>query len=97
MEHIFTLTNRVNIAKRMTSETAALKDWRIRNKHNRAMREIARELTAGKGYIIASVKELVAKYGTLCHYEATAPGADEKHVFGLQMNIIWHRIEFTAI
>lgn len=68
-----TLTNRVNIAKRLTAETATIKDWRIRNKHNRAMREIARELTAGKGYIIASVKELTAKYGALCHYETAAP------------------------
>lgn len=91
------LSTRVTWAKRVTEETANMKDWRVRNRHNRAMREIARELTAGKGHIIASVKELAAKYGTLCHYEATAPGADEKHVWGLQMNIIWHRIEFTAI
>lgn len=92
-----TLTNRVNIAKRMTADTAALKDWRIRNKHNRAMREIAWELTAGKGYLIATVKELTAKYGALCHHETTAPGADEKSVWGLQMNSVWHKIQFVAI
>lgn len=92
-----TLTNRVNIAKRMTANTAALKDWRIRNKHNRAMREIARELTAGKGYLIATVKELAAKYGTLCHYDTTAPGADVKHIWGLQMNEICRKIQFVAI
>lgn len=76
-----TLTNRVNIARRMTASTAALKDWRIRNKHNRAMREIARQLTAGKGYIIASVRELKQRYGELCHYEVTAPGADKKKIW----------------
>lgn len=92
-----TLTNRVNIAKRMTANAAALKDWRIRNKHNRAMREIARELTAGKGYLIATVKELAAKYGTLCHYETAAPGADIKRVWGLQMNSIGRKIQFVAI
>lgn len=92
-----TLTNRVNIAKRMTANAAALKDWRIRNKHNRAMREIARELTAGKGYIIATVKELAAKYGTLCHYETAAPEADIKRVWGLQMNIVCRKIQFVAI
>ena len=92
-----TLTNRVNIAKRMTAETATIKDWRIRNKHNRAMHEMARELTAGKGYIIASVRELAEKYGKLCHYETTAPGADKKHIWGLQMNSIWHKIQFVAI
>ncbi len=92
-----TLTNRVNIAKRMTATTAALKDWRIRNKHNREMREIARELTAAKGYIIASVRELAEKYGNLCHYETTAPDADVKRVWGLQMNCIWRKIQFVAI
>lgn len=92
-----TLTNRVNIAKRMTASTAALKDWRIRNKHNREMREIARELTAGKGYVIATVKDLAAKYGALCHYDAAAPGADEKRIWGLQMNSIWLKIQFVAI
>lgn len=91
------LTNRVNIAKRMTANTAALKDWRIRNKHNRAMREIARELTAGKGYLIATVKELAAKYGALCHYETAAPGADIKRVWGLQLNSIGRKIQFVAI
>lgn len=87
----------MNIAKRMTANTANIKDWQIRNKHNRAMREIARELTAGKGYLIATVKELAAKYGTLCHYETTAPGADEKRVWGLKMDIVWHKIQFVAI
>lgn len=78
-----TLTSRINIAKRMTASTAALKDWRIRNKHNRAMREIARQLTAGKGYIIASVRELKQRYGELCHYEVTAPGADKKKIWAI--------------
>lgn len=92
-----TLTNRVNIAKRMTADTAALKDWRIRNKHNRSMREIALELTAGKGYVIASVNELSEKYGTLCHYSPDAHGAYEKRVWGLKMNVICRKILFVSI
>ena len=78
-----TLTDRVNMAKRITASTAALKDWRVRSKHNRAMREIARQLTAGKGYIIASVKELKQRYGELCHYEVTAPGSDRKTIWAI--------------
>lgn len=78
-----TLTARANIAKRMTAKAATLKDWRVVNKHNRAMREIAREMTSGKGYIIATVKELAAKYGKLCHYETTAYGADKKEIWGI--------------
>lgn len=92
-----TLTTRVNIAKQMTMNTAAMKDWRIKNKHNHAMREIARKLIDGKGYIIASIRELAEKYGNLCHYEITIPDADMKYVWGLQMNSIWHKIQFTAI
>ena len=57
----------------------------------------AREISGGKGYIIASVKELAAKYGTLCHYETTAPGADAKRAWGLQMNEVHRKIQFTAI
>lgn len=78
-----TLTDRVNMAKRITASTAALKDWRVRSKHNRAMREIARQLTAGKGYIIASVRELKQRYGELCHYEVTAPSADRKTIWAI--------------
>jgi hypothetical protein len=81
----------------MTAETANLKDWRVHNRHNRAMREIAREISGGKGYIIASVKELAQKYGCMCHYETTAPGADAKRVWGLQMNEIYRKIQFVAI
>lgn len=92
-----TLTNRVNIAKRMTADTAALKDWRVRNKKNRSMRGIARDLTGGKGYIIASVKDLYAKYGTMCHYSPDAPGAGKKRVWGIRMNIIHREIQFVSI
>lgn len=92
-----TLTKRVNIAKRMTEETANMKDWQVRNRHNRAMREIARGISDGKGYIIASVRELTQKYGNLCHYDTIATGADAKHVWGLQMNEIYRKIQFVAI
>lgn len=92
-----TLTNRVNIAKRMTANTAAVKDWRIRNKRNRAMREIARELTAGKGYIIASVKNLSEKYGSLCHYDTSAIGSEKKRVWAISYNSVWRSIDFVAI
>lgn len=78
-----TLTSRVNLARRITANTAAIKDWRVTNKHNRAMREIARQLTAGKGYIIASARELKQRYGELCLYEVAAPGADRKTIWAI--------------
>lgn len=92
-----TFNNRVNIAKKMNNETATIKDWRIRNRHNRAMREIARQLSADKGYMIATVKELKAMYGDLCDYEANASNADVKNVWALQMDILSNQIQFVAI
>lgn len=91
------MTRRIEIARNMTADTAALKDWRVRNKHNRAMRQIARGLTADKGYIIATVRELAERYGTLCQYEKNASGADEKRVWGLHMNDVYRKILFVAI
>lgn len=93
----FTLAHRANVAKSLTDKTAALKDWRVRNKHNRAMREIAREWMNGKGYFIGSVIELKNKYGDLCHYETAAPGADKKCVWAVLAPIRYGKILFAAI
>ena len=93
----FTIKHRANVAKSLTDETAVLKDWRVRNKHNRAMREIAREWINGKGYFIGSVIELKNKYGDLCHYESTAPGADKKCVWAVMAPIKYGKILFVAI
>lgn len=94
---IMRITRRIEIARNMTAATAALKDWRVRNKHNRTMRQIARDVAADRGYIIATVEYLKAKYGDLCHYEAPSGNADKKHVWGIRMNNVWHRIVFVAI
>lgn len=92
-----TLNQRIEIAKSLTSRTANTKDWQIRNKHNRAMREIAREWTDSKGYIIASVKELSVKYGQLCHFEANMPDVDKKRVWAVVFNQTWKKLQFAAI
>lgn len=92
-----TLSKRIEVARLRTSKTANMEDWRIRNKRNRAMREIAREWMSGKGYIIASVKDLSAKYGDLCHYEVSAPSADDKRVWSIGDNSIWRKLQFIAI
>lgn len=97
MKTTFTLQNRVNIAKEMTVMSASMKDWRIRNKHNKAMREVAREWMNGKGYFIGSVIELKNKYGDLCHYETNAPGADKKCVWAVDYNDVNKRLEFVGI
>ena len=55
--------NAIEIAKKLTARTAEMKDWRIRNKYNRKMRQIARDLVElNGGYIIATPAELQAIY-----------------------------------
>ena len=50
------------IAKSYTEEAANVKDWRLRNAKDREFKEIAKELMADKGYIIATNYELAKKY-----------------------------------
>lgn len=93
----FRLSTRVKIAKQLTSNTADLKDWRIRNKHNREMRDIARILTQDKGYIIATPKEMSDKYRKLFLFDPCAPDQDKRFEWALQMNAIWRKIEFVPV
>ena len=74
-----------------------MKDWQIRNKHNRQMREIAREWTAGRGYMISTLKDLRKRYGSLSHYDVNAPGANVLRVWAVDYNSVWKRLQFTPI
>lgn len=76
----FRLQGRIDFAKDMTSEVANMKDWRVRNKHNRAMREIARELVESNGgYLIASPNELAERYPGM--FESNPVNGDTKMVW----------------
>ena len=70
-------------AKNLTSRAANAKDWQVRTKRLRAMREIAREIQE-TGYIIASPKEMHEKYGDLYHFVPTAPDIDVKNVYAIE-------------
>ena len=89
-----TISKRIEIARNLTAATASLKDYKIRNKHNRQMRELARELMSGKGYIIASTRELKEKYGDLSHYDVIS---DDKDIWGISMSLSDRKILFVAI
>ena len=89
-----TISKRIEIARNLTVATANIKDYKIRNKHNRQMRELARELIAGKGYIIASTRELKEKYGDLSHYDVIS---DDKDIWGISMNFSNRKLLFVAI
>lgn len=95
---MITISKKITIARKITSLTANAKDWRIRNKYNRAMREVARDLTAGKGYIIASARDLSVRYGDLFHHEATAADADKKYIWAVCLPTCANgKILFSAI
>ena len=89
-----TISKRIEIARNLTVATANINDYKIRNKHNRQMRELARELMSCKGYIIASTRELKAKYENHSHYDAIS---DDKHIWGISANLSWNEIQFAAI
>lgn len=89
-----TLQQRVAIAKNFCAKTANMKDWQVRNNHNRAMREIARELIRGKGYIIATEEEMNEKYGYPCDKKCQDK---KKHIYSLCYNSIFNKIGFVSI
>lgn len=67
-----TLADRVAMATISTKRAAALPDWRLSNRQERAARDRAANLAAGRGYIIASERHMRA-IG-----EVVAPQVDER-------------------
>ena len=61
-EHTLGVMYWAGVAARFTRQAADTKDWRLRRKHDRKMKEIAKALTEGRGYIIATDKELAQIY-----------------------------------
>ena len=57
-----TITFWANAARIMTNRAATAKDWTLTRKRDKEMKKIAKEMVAGRGYIIATDKELEAKY-----------------------------------
>lgn len=89
-----TLSKRIEVAKKMTARSAALKDYKVRSKKKREMREIARNLTAGKGYIIASPEEMEKRYPK---YFKDWAVENKKMVFSIDWNIVWGELQFVAL
>lgn len=82
-----TLEARIRSAKAATAETASLKDWRI-NRHNRSMREAARQLASGKGYMIAT--------DAAAHdIDTRITPSDRVRVWGFIWNHIYKRIHLV--
>ena len=52
----------IEMARRLTKLAGEVKDWRLRTVADKRYRDAARELSEGKGYIIATVAKIREKY-----------------------------------
>ncbi|MDE6285113.1 MAG: hypothetical protein K2M17_05145 [Bacilli bacterium] len=60
------LKSKVEMASSLTRRVAEMKDWRVRNKHNFAMRNIARDwMENHEGYFVGTFGKLKELYGDL--------------------------------
>lgn len=94
MELTLTLSRCVEVAKKQTLISSEMKDWKIRNKHNRRMREIARELVKKNGgYVIGTPAEVTETYGV------NVGGLEDprKFVWGIDWNNVWKQLQFAPI
>lgn len=64
--YFWSISKAAKFAKEQTAKAASVKAWRITTKAGKALQDIARHMTAGKGYEIATDAEIFAKYGGLC-------------------------------
>lgn len=76
--YYWSISKAVQFAKMQTAKAASVKAWRITTKASKALQEIARQMTAGKGYEIATDAEIFAKYGELCKGFKCAKVRDNK-------------------
>ena len=70
----------IEAARRMNALSATTKDWRLTRKIDREAKAEAQKLNEGRGYIIATPRELKAMYPRFVKWEPGAD-ADEKMVW----------------
>lgn len=79
-----TLEQAVETAKKITNRAASVKDWRLTTNRDRAMKKLAAEISQGKGYILASPRQIAEQYPNLVSpYFATGAGADRVFIWAV--------------
>lgn len=81
---MFTLRERIEMAKASTKAVAELKDYKVRNNINREWREIARNMVANNGGY------QIRLYGGI-----GVNGPYSRGVYGLRYNSVWKSIYFV--
>lgn len=74
---------------RMTNETSAISESSCRTQQGRLFVTLAKELAKGKGYLIATPNELMAKFPDLFtdferRVHAACPDNDRKFIWGIE-------------
>ncbi|MBD5583786.1 MAG: hypothetical protein HDQ88_01765 [Clostridia bacterium] len=87
----------IEIAKILTKQVADMKDWRVRSKRQRAMREIAREWAKNKCYFAGTPRDLRDRYGDLVEIHETAAWNDVKFIWACYKSPICNNISFKAV
>lgn len=77
----FGIVDWANVAFRETLRAANAKDYILRRKVDRRFKEIANELVMGRGYIIATDRELESKYPEL--FKASAKMESKKMIWAV--------------
>ena len=85
----------IEIARRNTERAANTKDYLCRRKRDRKFRELARELTSGKGYILATEVELQERYPELVYWKPL--DAKTKVIWAITYNNVWKDMGFCPI
>lgn len=90
------LNDAISYAQQRTAE--AVKARLERSTENNAFRAIAKELNAGKGYIICTPRELNAKYPDLFALFNTNPNyTDAPRVWCVSYNGYWKELQFECV
>lgn len=79
----YTIDERIAIAKKITARAATRKDYLVRSKRDRAFVALAKEWTAGKGYIIRTTAEMNDEFGELAGFRIFGDERDSK-------KLIWY-------
>lgn len=86
----------MKVAAKETRRAAELKDYKCRNRHNREMRRIAREMAENGGFMLASNVEMALTYGEIFEKQyADCLMSPAKRCWFVEWNIVNRKVEFN--
>lgn len=77
------LSGAVKSAKRLTNEATQVAAWQVRTARDKNLQRLANDLSEGKGYIIASEREMILKYPEYLNF---TPKDNKLHIWCIYKN-----------